>query len=100
MLVVFFCEWNQLIWETSSNFRCFVEFCASTICFPACQAAARVAEEVASASGMPLGVEVGAGHGVIDGVGEYPPVNKHSHGKNTILMVFTREDGDFHGRVI
>ena len=25
----------------------------------------------------------------------YTPVNYHSHGKCTILMVFTRKDGDF-----
>ena len=27
----------------------------------------------------------------------YPLVNKHSHGKSSILMVFTNKDGDFHG---
>ena len=29
--------------------------------------------------------------------GVYPLVNKHSHGKTTILMVFTRTNEDFHG---
>ena len=27
----------------------------------------------------------------------YIPVNEHSHGTSTILMVFPRKDGDFHG---
>ena len=29
----------------------------------------------------------------------YPPVNSHSHGKSTILMVFTKKDGIFMGYV-
>ncbi len=30
----------------------------------------------------------------------YAPVDLHSHAKSTILMVFTRKHGDFHGRTV
>ena len=30
----------------------------------------------------------------------YTPVNQHSHGKSTILMVFTRKDGIFMGKLL
>ena len=33
-------------------------------------------------------------------LGGYPPVNEHSHGKSTILMVFTRKDGIFMGELL